>query len=208
MRQFPLNAPPWMSASVISQINYLLPSMVSSVSPSLKEMIKGLLGPVLLRPFRPFWAVPDEDGVLEWIGDDVDNFLDYYSSISPSQDECSGGGSNSGSCSGNYGDGNGDESHLNCSPYVNSPLEYTPLVLLSCSPVRSDSTHSACHSWKYIQGAGDDEENWSSGLSAEIFWGNKDHILESDDPKEVCTMHLLLFVSLLSNIRTFISFST
>ena len=177
LRPFPLNAPPWMSPSISSYINDLLPSMVLSVSPTLKEMIRKLLGHILLRPFRPFWVVPDEDGVLEWKGEDVEELLDYFSSSSPRDDDYSSSSSSSSS--------SGGTPHTTSLSDSRTLLDFTPLVLLSCSPARSENTHSAHHSWKYIQGAGDDEENWSCGLTAEIFWKNRDLILESDDPNEV-----------------------
>ena len=181
LRPFPLNAPPWMSPSVSSYINDLLPSMVLSVSSTLKEMIRKLLGHILLRPFRPIWVVPDEDGVMEWKGDNVEEFLDHVSSSSPCDDyssSSSGGGPN-------------PISHSN----IHALLDFTPLVLLSCSPARSENMHSAHHSWKYIQGAGDDEENWSRGLTPELFWKNKDLILKSDNPNEVLSMEISLSVT-------------
>ena len=164
--------PPWMSLSVISQINAKLPSMVSSVSPSLKNMIKNLLKPLLKYPLKPIWVAPDEDGVMEWSGEGSEGFLDACHLSSKTFDS---NGNNNGAVSGCRVDHSG-------SPHS---LAFTPLVLLSCSPVRSQHTHSAHHSWTYIQGAGDDEENWSAGLTSETFWKNRDLILASDDPHEV-----------------------
>ena len=165
---FPLVPPPWLSLSVISQINARLPYMVSSVSPSLRNMMIALLKPLLKYPLRPIWVAPDEDGVMEWLGEDSETFLD---ACHQSTDSCDGNGSVS-----------GPKEHSVGAPWS---LEFTPLVLLSCSPIRSQNMHSAHHSWTYIQGAGDDEENWSGGLTSELFWKHKDLILSSDDPKEV-----------------------
>jgi hypothetical protein len=67
-------------------------------------------------------------------------------------------------------------------------LGFTPLVLFSCSAVRTDALHAQEHSWKYIQGAGDDDENWCQGLTSELFWRHREEILHSDDPVEV-TIH-------------------
>ena len=39
-------------------------------------------------------------------------------------------------------------------------LGYTPLILFSCSGDISEDDHREVHSWHYIKGAGDDEENW------------------------------------------------
>ena len=163
-----------MSPSISCQINALLPGMVLSVSPTLQEMIRALLGPILIHPFKPFWTAPDEDGVLDWSGEGVDDLIDYVT-----EQSCQGDSEGEGF----HSTGGGNRSR--------SPLNYTPLVLLSCSPVRSDNTHSAHHSWKYIQGAGDDEENWCQGLSAELFWRNQDLILESDDPRQVTNLTTL-----------------
>ena len=185
LRPFPLIAPPWMSPSVSSYINDLLPSMVLSVSSTLKEMIRKLLGHILLRPFRPIWVVPDEDGVLEWKGDNVEEFLDHVSSPSARDD--------------NSSSSSGGRLHPISHSNIHALLDFTPLVLLSCSPARSENMHSAHHSWKYIQGAGDDEENWSRGLTPELFWKNKDLILKSDNPNEVFR-EISLSVTLLKSV--------
>jgi hypothetical protein len=60
-----------------------------------------------------------------------------------------------------------------------------PIVLLSCSDEITETDHSSIHSWYYIKGAGDDEENWSSGLTSEMFWKYQERILCSDDPSLV-----------------------
>ena len=63
-------------------------------------------------------------------------------------------------------------------------LGYIPIILFSCSRVITELDYRI-NSWTYIQGAGDDEENWCQGLNANIFWKYKDMILASDDPNEV-----------------------
>jgi hypothetical protein len=151
-----------MSPSAASQINSLLPHMVTSVGATLRDMVRSLLVPLLVKPFRPVWVTPDGDGVMEWSGEGSDELLDC---------NCR--------CDTQSTDGPA------AVPSSSSSLDFTPLVLFSCSPVRSENVHSAHHSWKYVQGAGDDEENWCAGLTSEIFWKNKDLILASDDPHEV-----------------------
>lgn len=65
-------------------------------------------------------------------------------------------------------------------------LGYIPILMFSCSRVIQELLDNRVLSWTYIQGAGDDEENWAcEGLTAQIFWSKKDTILQSDDPNEV-----------------------
>lgn len=66
-----------------------------------------------------------------------------------------------------------------------SNISFTPVIMLSCSPVTSEAVHSQHHSWQYVQGAGDDEESWALGLTPAMFFDNKDAILASDDHLEV-----------------------
>jgi hypothetical protein len=60
-----------------------------------------------------------------------------------------------------------------------------PVVLLSCSDDISEAEHNSVHSWYYVKGAGDDEENWAHGLTPELFWKHHQEILGSDDQTEV-----------------------
>ena len=64
-------------------------------------------------------------------------------------------------------------------------LPFTPLIMLSCSAVTNEAVHSQHHSWKYVQGAGDDEESWALGLTPSVFVANQEAILASDDHVEV-----------------------
>ncbi|KAL0485837.1 tRNA A64-2'-O-ribosyl phosphate transferase [Acrasis kona] len=56
-------------------------------------------------------------------------------------------------------------------------FSFTPLFLVSTSDpdyiVKSNS-------WHYIQGAGDDHQGWSLGLTPKLFWDNKDFLLEGE----------------------------
>ena len=44
-------------------------------------------------------------------------------------------------------------------------------------------------SWHYIQGAADDEENWSLGLTPSLYWAHQDALLEHDSI-ESCAAHV------------------
>jgi hypothetical protein len=65
-----------MAASNKAKIKALLPSLIASVVPPLKTLIRALLRPVLAAPFRPVWACPDEDGTVEWFGDGAEELLE------------------------------------------------------------------------------------------------------------------------------------
>eukprot|EP00919_Chromeraceae_sp_WS-2016_P005067 GHVR01011978.1.p1 GENE.GHVR01011978.1~~GHVR01011978.1.p1 ORF type:complete len:438 (-),score=96.93 GHVR01011978.1:73-1350(-) len=54
-----------------------------------------------------------------------------------------------------------------------------PLVLLSSSCVERIYTDSGL---RYVQGGGDDEEAWSRGLSATLFWRHSEKLLAFKDP--------------------------
>lgn len=66
------------------------------------------------------------------------------------------------------------------------PDDHIPVVLVSASKVISSEAARELHSWVYVQGAGDDEENWALGLTAQLFWDNADTILSSDVRSCVC----------------------
>ncbi|CAM9229889.1 unnamed protein product, partial [Hapterophycus canaliculatus] len=72
------------------------------------------------------------------------------------------------------------ESHLvegmmpACSP---DDLSFTPVICVSASKVVTPECHRQQHSWVYLQGAGDDEEHWSSGITPEQFWKNSERLV-------------------------------
>ena len=60
--------------------------------------------------------------------------------------------------------------------------EFTPIVLVSASRFVSDSAglypHATSHrDFIYVQGAGDDHENWARGLTPDVFWKHHDQLL-------------------------------
>lgn len=74
------------------------------------------------------------------------------------------------------------------SQYESKRLEldgFCAVFLLSCSGAKR-ARHVSEQSWEYIQGAGDDEEHWApAGLTYQVFWANRQRILQSDDHVEV-----------------------
>lgn len=54
-------------------------------------------------------------------------------------------------------------------------LTFIPLILVSASDVNRDEK---TYGWKYIQGAGDDHQSWSRGLTPELFYKYEKEILE------------------------------
>lgn len=140
------SAPDWlMPASLVSSIrSTVISRIVDSLSTDVKSFIREQLKDVT-RPLRPVWIHPDEDGVLDWKGENAEEVLEH---IAASNDE--------------------------------NALDYTPVLLLSCSGSKK-ARHVSEQSWEYIQGAADDEEHWACGLSWDLFWANHDAILCSDD---------------------------
>ncbi|CAM9609314.1 unnamed protein product [Scytosiphon promiscuus] len=73
------------------------------------------------------------------------------------------------------------ESHLvegmmpACSP---DELSFTPVICVSASKVITPEHHREQHSWVYLQGAGDDEEHWSCGITPEQFWENSEKLVD------------------------------
>lgn len=64
-------------------------------------------------------------------------------------------------------------------PLVAPPLDGKAcwIVCLSASRVIDAETARETHSWTYIQGAGDDEENWARKLRAQQWWRCADRVL-------------------------------
>ena len=147
-----------MTKSLIGQIQEVICSFVRGVPLDIKNIIRRTLLGVLKKPLRCFWLYPDSDECIEWLGS---------SSSSSSRD--------------------GDVSEvLEATSASYASLAFTPLLLLSCSGDKTEETgENSAHSWKYIQGAGDDEEHWSMGLTSELFHVHKEFILSSDDPIQV-----------------------
>lgn len=52
------------------------------------------------------------------------------------------------------------------------------IIVCVCASVPVDTEHRSTYT--YVQGAGDDEETWSLGLTPQMFWANKTDILSGD----------------------------
>lgn len=60
-------------------------------------------------------------------------------------------------------------------------LEYVPMLLVSASQFVADSAKLDAPQWNgalvYVQGAGDDHENWARGLTPDVFWKHQHALL-------------------------------
>ena len=64
-------------------------------------------------------------------------------------------------------------------------LPFIPIICVSASPPE-DSANLARRGWHYVQGAGDDEEGWSRGLTPRVFWRSVEGRLRPESvPSEV-----------------------
>ncbi|KAI9260805.1 tRNA A64-2'-O-ribosylphosphate transferase [Sporodiniella umbellata] len=57
-------------------------------------------------------------------------------------------------------------------------LPFWPVICLSASEA-VDHGYQSRPGYLYVQGSGDDHESWSHGLTPDIFWNNREYILES-----------------------------
>lgn len=149
----------------------VIPSMVAGIPQEVVEMLRARLGGRMDRhdgglaggergsawkgkpkPLVPVWVHPDEDGVLEWSGAHADVVLEHLGQLH-SRDEADGPARD---------------------------LDITPVLLLSCSGAKK-ARHVSEQSWEYIQGAGDDEETWAEGLTADVFWRHSSRIMAAWD---------------------------
>ena len=70
------------------------------------------------------------------------------------------------------------QSGLNSFVFDFSSLPFVPIICISVSSMIDDEKFRVKHSFPYIQGAGDDEENWARGLNAKLFWDNYRLLIE------------------------------
>ena len=116
------------------------------------------------KPARPFWVTVTPDGTIDFLDDEIEAVLDslQHTNITENTDI------------------------TNTIPCATLP--YHPIILFSCSPKVTDTDHIHMRqhqSWTYIQGAGDDEENWARGLNPEIFWAYSTELLGILDSVEL-----------------------
>ncbi|EGO00765.1 hypothetical protein SERLA73DRAFT_51306, partial [Serpula lacrymans var. lacrymans S7.3] len=55
--------------------------------------------------------------------------------------------------------------------------KYIPVICLSASKQIFDGMERRAHAFTYIQGSGDDHELWGMGLTPDLFWQNREKIL-------------------------------
>lgn len=63
--------------------------------------------------------------------------------------------------------------HCTMLPTFTGTEDYIPIILISVSEMFQDGENK-CNGYTYVQGAGDDHELWSPGLTPELFWANID----------------------------------
>ena len=171
--QHALWLPQWIALSEAAQVERLIDGWVAELcSPALAPVLEQLRRHVR-RPLRPFWCCPEQDvydGAAEWHrgrahGEGVDS--------RPAVEGVAGAA-----------DGREWWQPVHAASVDGeAPAEATDgpghygVYCVCASAVRSAATSREHHSWTYVQGAGDDEENWSGGLRAEDWWRWRDSIL-------------------------------
>jgi hypothetical protein len=174
----PFASPPWMTAGHQDMLTKLVPTLVKKLSLSCREFIRQTLQGHVTAPLTVFWVAPI-DGMLQWDGEGVEEI------VGGDRGEGEGGW---GEEEGEGGWGEGEEAGRGGSherARSRPSRRVTPIVLLSCSDEITEAEHNSVHSWFYVKGAGDDEENWARGLTPELFWRHRETILASDDPSLV-----------------------
>lgn len=173
-----VDLPPWVSPSEADQINSKLPAFEASIDSSLRAAMLAELGRgrrettsaapgescsggrVPFPPLRPVWVCPSSR-------DEPMAFMPTRAAASSPEK------------SGEWDtllpvfDTDGDGTDADADDEA-----FTPVVCVSASRHVSEDEQRERHSWTYIQGAGDDEESWARGLTAELFWRHRDALLE------------------------------
>jgi tRNA A64-2'-O-ribosylphosphate transferase len=149
------------SPSEASQIEARLPDFVASflalaIDP---QPLRRQLGD---RPLRPLW-VTQEDRL---------GFLEHYDS-----GVSAGAGADSAAAAGG---GNGDGPGEVVAGRL-KPFPFHPVVCCTSSKRVLGVGAEIGEAGGYIQGAGDDTENWALGLTAEVFWRHKEELLAASE---------------------------
>jgi len=71
-------SPPWMPETIRDQILKTIPKLLENLPLGMREIMTAALGERLSTPMVPLWALPGEDGMLEWFGEGAEEFLDDY----------------------------------------------------------------------------------------------------------------------------------
>ena len=135
-----LRLPPWVPPSEVSQIDARLDGWVAILRRPALAPVLARLVAALHRPLRPRWVCPATDG-SGGIADAATTASEYARSAHAEHKTAAASG---------------------------SPFSWVHCVC--ASEVISAEAARARASYTYIQGAGDDEENWATGLRAEQWW--------------------------------------
>ncbi|KAL5483189.1 RIT1 [Sanghuangporus weigelae] len=66
-------------------------------------------------------------------------------------------------------------------PSFDESTNFLPVICISASRSLEEGTERRRQGYSYVQGAGDDHENWSDGLIPDVFWRCKDELLNSTE---------------------------
>jgi tRNA A64-2'-O-ribosylphosphate transferase len=141
----PVRLPGWLPASERDQISALVPRFAAGLPEDVRASIRSALAGMLTGPLVPVWVC---------------------------QPAASDGGARASTVAGTAG---GVGNSLPWSAGFKGaalPVGAVPILCLSASrfvEARGDAP-SAHEGWRYIQGAADDAEGWSRGLTAHAFW--------------------------------------
>jgi tRNA A64-2'-O-ribosylphosphate transferase len=64
---------------------------------------------------------------------------------------------------------------------ISAEVDFIPVYCVTASRQINDAEEYRSENFVYIQGAGDDEENWARGLTPEVFWNNVEQFLSSEE---------------------------
>ncbi|OCB91042.1 initiator tRNA phosphoribosyl transferase [Sanghuangporus baumii] len=66
-------------------------------------------------------------------------------------------------------------------PSFDKNTNFLPVICISASRSLEEGTERRRQGYSYVQGAGDDHENWSDGLIPDVFWRCKDELLNATE---------------------------
>lgn len=148
----PLRVPPnAVSPSEASQIEALVPGFVAAFA-ALGLDPGPLRRRLRGRPLRPFWVTPEDD--LDCLGG-----LDLRARVG-------------------VGDGNDEDEEEGG---VAEGSSFHPVVCCTSSRRVVGAGAEIGEAAGYIQGAGDDTENWARGLTADVFWRHQGELLAAPE---------------------------
>ncbi|THH04313.1 hypothetical protein EW145_g5614 [Phellinidium pouzarii] len=67
-------------------------------------------------------------------------------------------------------------------PAFGENTPFLPIICVSASKLVDEGSQRRREGYSYVQGAGDDHENWSMGLTPDLFWKHKEKILSTLEP--------------------------